>query len=155
VVLDRLSKIIPDGVYLANVANQSAASGNIDLVVSLKSSDNTPGQIIETLSNFKQDSIFANCYLPAASYAEESLTDLMQRSGITWNIGGPDAPGNIVAQQFDFQIHSRLERPLPGINLPAQVDDLSYFDSLGLEANTLGQPTAGEPPAGVVVEEVN
>lgn len=154
VVLDRLSKVIPDGVYLASVSNQGRPGGNIDMVMALKSSANSPEQIIDTLRSFKKDSIFANCYLPTASYTEEGLDDLMQRSGISWSVEGPDIDSNVISKQFDFQIHSRLNQPLPGIDLPTQVDDLPYFESLGLDAGTSDQPAEGQPPEGVTVEEV-
>jgi len=154
VVLDRLSKIIPDGVYLASVSNRGTTGENVDLVVMLKSSDNSTDQIYQTLVNFKHDSIFANCYLPAVAFDEEPLDDLMARSGINWSVGGPDVDMNVISQQFDFQIHSRLNRPLPGVDLPTVMDDLPYFASLGLESSTNEQPADGTPPEGTADEEV-
>jgi hypothetical protein len=154
VVLNRLSAIIPDGVYLARVSNGSTQNNNsTSMVIQLKASHDDPALLIAALRNFKADSLFSECYLPTAAYGEQDLSAMLDQAGITWAVDGPDVTTNIVSGQYDFEIHARLPRPLPGLSLPTQVDHLPYFSSLGLESNTLDSAT-GQPPEDVTIEEV-
>jgi len=153
VVLNRLSVIIPDGVYLASVANSGSQDQNTNMVVQLKASHDDPALIIAALRSFKADTLFSECYLPTAVFGEEDLTNLLEQAGITWTVGGTDVTTNIISEQYNFEIHARLPRPLSGFALPIQVDNLPYFSSLGLESSTLVSAT-DQPPEGVTIEEV-
>lgn len=130
VVLDRISRVVPDGVYLKSVFNQRAGSGNINMIVQLKSSNDDPRQMLNALNSFKQDDIFAKCFMPLAAFKEESLDELLTQVGVTWSVTGPEAPGSIISEQYDFEIHARLPRPLSGLQLPIELDDTPYFTSL-------------------------
>lgn len=161
VVLDRMSRIIPDRVYLTRVFNVRSPDDNINMVAQLNTSDDNPQLLIDTLRNFKQDGIFSECYLPAAAFIEESLDDVLDQAGVTWAVDGPNVPQTVLAEQYEFEIHSRLPRPLQGLNLPMVVDNLDYFATLEVDSSTAagsagGAPAAtGQPPEGVTVEEVN
>jgi hypothetical protein len=161
VVLDRLSRIVPDGVYLDSVFNRRSGTGNINMVVQLKSSDNDPRQVINTLDRFKQDQIFAECFLPMAAFKEESLDELVKQVGINWSVTGPNTEGSLISEQYDFEIHARLNRPLLNLPLPTAMDDTLYFTNL-MAPPSSSQPSedsstdsATQPPEGVTVEEVH
>lgn len=155
VILTRLAEIIPDGVYLDSVHNRGADAGAIRLSTVLKTSKQDPQQVLSTLRAFKTDSIFADCYMPNAAYKEEALDELMERVGVTWSVSGPEAPGSIIAYQYDFEIQAALPRPLIGLNLPVEYDDTVYFTRLRLgPAGSPPTDAPGQPPEGVTVEEV-
>jgi len=154
VLLNRLAKIIPDGVYLSNVSNDRAADKSVTMIIQLKSSSDDPELIVQTLKNFKADGIFTECYLPEAIFQEEALDELLIQAGINWSVGGPGISSNVIANQYDFEIRARLPRPFTGLNLPPRVDDLPYFSSLGLESSTALPPADSQTPEGVTVEEV-
>ncbi|MBN2083443.1 hypothetical protein JW859_14705 [bacterium] len=158
VVLDRLAKIMPDGVYIDSVYNRGSESGLINLEVNMKASQDDPRLVLATLRSMKKDEIFNNCYMPSAELKEESLEDLITQIGINWNATGPDINTSIYASQYEFSIHSRLPRPVGGSALPLLWDESGHFAALSGGAKRDGglpSEDASAPPEGVTVEEVH
>jgi hypothetical protein len=160
VVLNRLAQIVPDGVFLESVTNTRAATrgGDVRLVVVLKASRKDPRLALETLEAFKADAIFADCFMPAVYYEEESLRELMEARGIDWDASGPTVPTSIAADQYAIEIHATLPRPLTGIGLPLTFDATHQFAHLASpalpaeDAAAVEQDTASPPPGVEPVE---
>jgi len=159
VVLDRLSKIIPDGVYLDSVYNRGSETGKISLEVLMKASQDDPRLVLAALRSMKGDDIFTNCYMPTAELKEESLDDLVTQIGVTWDASGPNVESSIYANQYEFSIHSLLPRPIGEPALPLIWDESGHFATLSggakRDADLPSAEGVAAPPEGVTVEEVH
>jgi len=153
VLLDRVARILPDGVYVDRVTNDkdNVSPEHTVVVFGLRASRRDPQLVLDALRAFKSDKLFSNCYMPTLNYEELTLQDLMQRSQVSWNVSGPDVPGDITAQQFSFEIRASVPRRLADLGLPKSLDDSALFASflLPLPADTADalQPEQGTSPA--------
>jgi hypothetical protein len=154
VLLDRVSRILPDGVYIDRVTNDNGpgAIGKTVVVFGLRTSRRDPQLVLDTLRAFKHDALFTDCYMPTLNYEEMALQELMQRNQVKWTVAGPDVPENINAQEFSFEIRASVTRKLENLGLPITADDSALFAgfALALPADTAGaleQVPSAKPPA--------
>jgi Tfp pilus assembly protein PilN len=154
VVLDRLARVMPDGVYLRSISNDKAAEqpGGANLVISLSASRRDPALLLETLRAFKGDPVFENCYMRFARFQEESLDQFLQRVGVNWSTTGPGIDDTLLAEQFEFDIHTRISTPIADLGLPVVQDDSVYFAEASLESPPR-EPRAEDEAGPVEVDE--
>lgn len=135
VVLDRLARVMPDGVYLRSVSNDKAAQepGGANLIISLSASRRDPALLLETLRAFKADPVFQNCYMRFVHFQEESLDQFLERIGVSWSTTGPGIDETLLAEQFEFDIHTRIATPIADLGLPVIQDDSVYYAEASLE----------------------
>ena len=154
VILDRLSRIVPDGVYVERVTNdRSAGAAPITkITVSLQASRRDPQLLLDTLSAFKADEMFADCFMPNANMEERTMEDVLKRAKLDWTTSGPDLATNIVAPQYSFEIQANVPRALLTPALPVVSDDTSYFAGFSMQlteeqAKALAATKAPKAPA--------
>jgi hypothetical protein len=176
VVLDRVSKILPEGVYLERVATDGSTpeTSGIEVLFALRSAQRDPDLVLRTLNAFKQDNLLANCYMPVLDAEEQPLADLLLQSGINWSVTGLEETDTQTLPQFRFEIRALVERNFAGITLPVLQDDSAFLAQVNMPTGAIGAaappagsapppatapPTAGgatsAPPTGVTVSEVH
>jgi len=144
VIMDRLARVIPDGVYLDKVEHRrpKAGSRESEIVVGLKATRRDPRMLQQTLAAFKQEPLLANCYMRSAEYQAEALDEFMQRINVLWKASGTGIDQGTTADQFGFEIHIMLERPLPVRGVPVAYDVSQFFSPYWV-----AQPEKTEKPA--------
>lgn len=138
-VLDRLARVIPDGVYIKQVQNRTTrsrtginpdAKPDVIVQVTLAASRRDPRLILETLQAFKQDPLFADCFLGSAQAVEQPLGELLERYGVDWTVTEPEGDIQPSSREFEFEIQARLHHPLPPNLAPVSADFSTYLASV-------------------------
>lgn len=133
VLMERVSRVLPDGVYLRAVANDrpEEQSNFVVLRFDLTASRNDPRLLEATLAAFKKDEYFNDCYMANAEYHQEGIQDRLPEFGINWNASQKrdDAP-QLMADLIEFQIQARVKRPLSTEQLPRSYDASSTLTSI-------------------------
>ena len=174
VLLDRISHLLPDGVYLDRVTSDKSTGGaTVPILISLRASRRDPNLVINTLKAFKQDPLFAQSYMPGLETAEQPLGELMLQNEINWTATTPDTVAGVIAPEYTFELRALVPRKLDNVPLPVAIDQSVYFSSLtkptggsstssaappadsGQSGTSPGQTTPAGPPAGVEVVEVH
>ena len=148
VIMERITKLLPYGVYVDSVSSQQGNVGSIssEIRISLVASRSDPALLINTFSAFKKDEILGDCYMRSAEFAEGNLEHVLEAAGVTWSATGPDVADYSSADSFNFEIYSTIYTPIDPGDLAARVDKTEYFDVFTLwEADDEGQPGADEP----------
>lgn len=138
-LLNRLSALLPEGVYLKQVQNRTAkanaaapAGSKSDVIVqvSLAACRRDPALILATLNACKHDPLFSDCYLGNAEAVEKPLSDMLQRYGIEWAVSGSNGDRQPSSREYEFQIQARLHRPLASDSAPVVADYSTYLASI-------------------------
>ncbi|MDQ3024824.1 MAG: hypothetical protein M3R04_10700 [bacterium] len=128
VLLDRLAKIIPAGVYLARISNDKPGPNTKSTVVQvdLVTTREDPALIQATLDAFKRDGIFRDCYLRGAEMHKESISGQLPNFGIDWTASGPDVPQSIDVKKYEFIVMANVPKMMDTGGLPV-ISDQSVF----------------------------
>lgn len=144
VVLDRISQLLPEGVYIDSVTNNRSASAtvNANVMTTLATSRPDPRLIQQALEAFKRDQILSNCYLSRVAFGPQVMDQFLKSINVTWRMSGaiyeePPKPG-----QYEFDIRVDLDAPLAISGLPVVSDASKYFAEFKVpELEQQGQPT--------------
>ena len=92
VVLDRVAKLIPDGVYLESIssARQSQTSTSSKVTIELNTSQRDPKLMEQTLRAFKSDPLLRECYMSSAEYKQQDITQLAAKHDVSWSAAGTE-----------------------------------------------------------------
>lgn len=144
IVLDRLSRIIPDGVFLTRVAIDRAAGSSQSAAVhiDLMTSRRDEQLLLRAVKAFKEDSIFHDCVMRYAAYEEADLANLLEDSDITWNVSGPDISTDISAEQYEFQMLVNLVMPISSEGIPVGYDGTPHYEHVLTQGSPEGLPAA-------------
>jgi hypothetical protein len=128
ILLDRLARIIPEGVYLKSVGNDKPAanSRNTIVQVTLVASQDRPELIETTLDSFKRDTIFHDSYMRDVELRKETLNAQLPSFGVNWTASGPNIPDVIPADRFEFTILANVKKPVDA-SLPVVSDQSVYL----------------------------
>jgi hypothetical protein len=138
VLLDRISRLLPDGVYLRDVGNRRGSrttSGTI-IRIGLTASRQDPQLLISTLNAFKADPIFADCYMSLAESKESPLGAVLTANGITWQASGPELNPQPMTDEIDFEVQARIQSPVTINGVPVAQDFSSYLTSIKFKEYT-------------------
>lgn len=146
VVLDRLSRILPDGVYVNTVTNSRAPSAQTtaNVSVTLLAAKPDPRLIQRTLEAFKRDPIFSNCYLSRAAAAPQALDEYLRQIDVSWNTTGPDYSAAASADEYEFDINVTISQPMTIGGLPVVYDVSRYFKEFKVDIPQAGPPAEAE-----------
>jgi hypothetical protein len=138
-LMDRIATLLPDGVYLKQIQNRRAnaraggnggASPDVIVQMSLGASKRDPKLLIDTVTAFKKDALFNDCYLSMAEAVETPLGEMLSKYGIQWQVEGPDSVGQPSAHEMDFSIQARIPRPVADGAAPISADFSGYLASI-------------------------
>lgn len=162
VILDHITRLIPDGVYLESISTQGGAVGatTSGLNINLATSRQDPQLIVRTLNAFKADPMLQDCVMRVASHDESDLGPVLNAAGVNWQASGPDLPDYSANEQFAFQIQAVIYPPVNTENLGVSVDNTDEFNIMSFSTNaSLDQDGAESQvtgaPEGVSVMEAN
>jgi hypothetical protein len=129
VLMDRLSKIIPAGVYLNSVGNEKASQNSRSTLVSvtLNTTSNDPKLVQATLDAFKQDSMFKDSYMRSAELRKVSLTDQLGTFDVDWTATGPDVPATLDVDKYEFIVMANVPKLVDTAGLPVRADRSIYL----------------------------
>jgi hypothetical protein len=135
VVLDRLSRLLPDGVFISSVANSRApaSSTKANVIVTLLAAKPDPRLMQQTLEAFKRDAIFSECYLSRATAAPQALDEYLKQINISWSANGPGYNNQASADEFEFDISVTITQPMTIGGLPVVFDVSRYFEKFKLD----------------------
>jgi Tfp pilus assembly protein PilN len=174
VLMERLARIIPSGVYLTALSNEKPVEGaqNSIVQVSLATAERDPQLIRRTLEAFKHDTIFHDSYMRDATFKQESLEGQLDLYGVDWTASGPDVPESVTADRFTFEILANVSKPIDAGSLPISIDNSVFLadvefktppppveDEKGAKRSKAKKAAADakaeNAPEGVEVEEVH
>jgi len=138
VLLDRISRLLPEGVYLRDVGNRRGSrttSGTI-VRVGLTASKTDPQLLIRTLTAFKKDPIFSDCYMSLAESKESPLGQVLVANGINWTVSGPNINAQPLTEELEFEIQARILSPVSIDGVPVSQDFSSYLTSIKFKEYT-------------------
>jgi Tfp pilus assembly protein PilN len=129
VLLDRLAKVIPAGVYLDSVSNDKSAPNARTTVVkvTLITTKQDPALVQATIDALKGDSIFQDCYLQEAEVQKESISGQLANYGVDWNASGPGVPTSLDVQKYAFVVMANVPKLLDTSSLPVVADKSIYL----------------------------
>ncbi len=141
VVLDRISRLLPEGVYVSSVTNSRAPSSTTaaNVIITLLTAKPDPRLMQQTLETFKRDAILSNCYLSRATAAPQALDEYLKQIDISWSATGPDYNDIASADEYEFEISVTITQPLIIGGLPVVYDVSRYFKDFKVN---LPQPEA-------------
>jgi hypothetical protein len=129
VLLDRLAKLIPAGVYLNRVSNDKPGANTVSTIVQvdLMTTQDDPRLMQATLDAFKGDSIFHDCFLRNAKMNKESISTQLPQYGINWNASGPDVPQSLDVTKYEFIVMANVPKLADTSGLPISYDQSIYL----------------------------
>jgi hypothetical protein len=129
VLLDRLAKIIPAGVYLSRISNEKPGPNSTSTVVQIDliTTKQEPELMQATLNAFKRDSIFGDCFLRSAEMRKESISGQLPSFGVDWQASGPDVPQSIDVGKFEFIVMANVPKMMNTGGLPVVSDQSVYL----------------------------
>jgi len=129
VLLDRLSKIIPAGVYLNSVGNDKSApnSRNTVVQVTLNTTSNDPKLMQSTLDAFKKDSMFHDCFMKSAELQKVALNEQLGSFKVDWTATGPGVPPSIDVDKYEFIVLANVPKLVDTTGLPVTADKSIYL----------------------------
>jgi hypothetical protein len=150
VVLERISRIVPPGVYLVEATSASGKGGS-DMRLQFRASRNDPALLSATLEAFKVNPMFRDTFMRTADYEQEPLGELADAFNIPYGYSNPDSDELFVMDEFAFEIHTKVNSPVAPDDLVLVVDRsdlMTEFEVLSNPANakaaTKTAPQAGE-----------
>ena len=157
VLLDRLSKIIPAGVYLNSVANDKSSPNSRSTIVQIKlnTTSNDPKLMQATLDRFKEDSMFHDCYMRSAELQKVSLNDQLANFKVDWTASGPQIPPSIDVDKYEFIVMANVPKLVDTTGLPVRADKSIYLADVEFkvpppeeETDKNGKPKRGKATKG-------
>jgi Tfp pilus assembly protein PilN len=129
VLLDRLAKIIPAGVYLESVGNDKSSPNSRTTIVQvvLQTTSNDPQLMQTTLNAFKADSMFQDCYMRSAELKRVALNEQFGTFDVDWTAMGPGIPNSIDVQKYEFIVMASVPKLVDTTGLPVRVDKSIYL----------------------------
>lgn len=165
VIMDRITRLLPDGVYLDRVTSDQRTVGSPSSKVRavLAASRPDTALLVETFNRFKNDPILGDCYMRIAEFQGREIGPVLRAAGITWEASGPGITDFTNSEQFVFEIHSTVTPPVDTGGLYVTLDNTEYFDvftetSLPAGGSAAGREEGGDvagAPSGVSVVEAN
>jgi hypothetical protein len=164
VVMERITKLLPEGVYLDRVTSEARTVGatttNIRIILAASKPD--PQMLVQTFNRFKDDDILGDCYMRVAEFEEREIGSVLEAAGVNWIAAGPGIGDYTNTEQFVFEIHSVLHPPVETGGLATVLDKTDYFDvftETKAPARAAGESESGGQvagaPEGVSVVEAN
>jgi Tfp pilus assembly protein PilN len=153
VLLDRLAKIIPAGVYLNSVSNDKSSPNARTTVVqvSLLTTKDDSALMQATMDAFKKDSIFHDSYMRSAEMRKVTLIDQMASFKIDWSASGPDVPNTIDVTKYEFIVMANVPKLVDAVGLPVSHDRSIYLADVKFktppppeETDAKGKPKRGK-----------
>jgi Tfp pilus assembly protein PilN len=128
VLLDRIAKIIPAGVYLSSISNgKSSPNSQTTLVqVTMLTTSNDSALIQSTLDAFKKDAIFEDSFMRGAEVRKESLNSRLAEYDVKWSATGPGIPQSLDVNKYEFTVLANVPKLVDTVGLPV-VSDRSIF----------------------------
>jgi hypothetical protein len=147
VLLDRLSKIIPAGVYLSRVSNEKASANAKTSVIQVEmvTTKDDPGLMQQTLDAFKKDSMFHDCYMRAAEVRKESIGDQLPGYGVDWTATGPKLQDVLNVDKYQFVVLANVPKLVDTSNLPVTSDHSIYLADVPFKTPPPEEDTKGKP----------
>jgi len=147
VLLDRLAKIIPAGVYLNRISNdKSSPNAKATVVqVELMTTKQDPALMQATLDAFKNDSIFHDCFMANAEIHKESITDNLADYGINWHASGPNISASIDVNKYQFAIMASVPKLVDTSGLPVSSDQSIYLADVPFKTPPPEDENKGKP----------
>ena len=129
VLLDRLSKVIPNGVFLERITNQGTRRRGADTVVSIQLRSSKPdiSQLHQTIMGFKKDPLFNDSYLRTGDIEESVLDDVLAQAGVTWTASGPGISTRVPNENYVFEIVTKIPRDFEVQGLPVLFDQSAFY----------------------------
>ena len=148
VVLDRISQLLPEGVYISSVTNNrsAAATVNANVMATLATAKPDPRLIQQALESFKRDQILKDCYLSRVAFGPQVMDQFLKNINVTWRMSGAVYEEPERLGQYEFDIRVNLEAPLTISGLPVIYDASKYFSEF--KVPELDQPAQGTPGEG-------
>lgn len=152
VIMDRISKLLPAGVYLDSVTTERRAVGALDATLRINLSSSRPDTdlVTKTFDAFKADDIIGDCYMPTAEMKEGPIDQVIEGAGVTWLASGPDVPDYKSVKLYTFTIQSTLHPPVVPTNIATSLDNTEYYKvpAPESEAASAGTAEGGKRPSG-------
>lgn len=129
VLMDRLARVIPDGVYLSSISNEKPSPGSNSTIVQVElvAAQEDPALVQRTLAAFKADPIFNDCFMSNADLRQETFDPNLPAFGVNWGVRGPTLPDNIMAGKYEFRIRANIRKPIDAAYLPIKTDHSMYL----------------------------
>lgn len=129
VLLDRLAKIIPAGVYLNSVSNDKASpnSRSTVLQVTLETTKNDSSLMQSTLDAMKKDSMFQDCYMRSAELQKVALNEQLANFKVDWTVTGPSVPASVEVDKYQFIVMANVPKLVDTAGLPVHADRSIYL----------------------------
>lgn len=125
-IMERMSGLLPDGVFLRSVSNDKPAEGSNFVVLrfQLSASKDDPALLQKTLQAFKNDKYLHDCYMSSAEVREQGIQDRLEQFGINWeaNESAADQP-QLLANLIEFEVQARVARPLDTEGMARTMDN--------------------------------
>jgi hypothetical protein len=153
-VLDRVSRLLPEGVYISTVTNtrSNSATTNANVAVTLATAKPDPRLMQQALEAFKRDQILKNCYLSRVEYSPQVMDQFLKQINVNWRTSGVSFEEPSSAGQYEFDIRVELNAPMAISGLPVIYDASKYFTEFKVpELEQQGQGAAsgqGDAAAG-------
>jgi hypothetical protein len=130
VLLDRLSRLVPEGVFLERITNQGTRRRGMETVISVQLRSSKPDieQLRQTIVSFKKDPLFTESHLRTGDIEESALDDLMQRIGVNWAFSGPGVVDRQPNRNYAFEIVTRIPRDFEVEGLPVLFDQSPLYE---------------------------
>ncbi len=132
-IMERMSGLLPDGVFLRAVSNDKPAEGSNYVVLRflLSAAKDDPALLTRTLQAFKNDKYLHDCYMSDAEMREEGLQDRLEQFGIKWNASQSQDEGpQLMANLIEFEVQARVTRPLDTEGLARTLDNSSKLTEI-------------------------
>jgi hypothetical protein len=129
VLLDRLAKIVPAGVYLNSVNNDKSSPNSRSTVVqvTLNTTSNDPKLVQTTLDAFKKDSMFQDSYMRSAELQKVTLNDQLANFNVDWTATGPSVPASVEVDKYQFIVMANVPKLVDTAGLPVRADRSIYL----------------------------
>lgn len=152
VIMDRITRLLPDGVYLDSVTTERTSVGAIDATLRMTLATSRPDTSLmtATFDTLKADDIVGDCYMPSAEFKEVEIAKVIEAAGVSWTASGPDLPDFTTAKQYTFTIQATLHPPVVPGNIPTSLDNSEYYKvpKPESEAESAKPAEGGKRPSG-------
>jgi hypothetical protein len=148
IVMDRVARILPDGVYLIK-AGSAGSGGSQELDLEFRTATADPSYVPRTLEAFKTSSMFSEAYLRTSDFQPQPLDELKNIFGVNYSFQGPGSEDSQAVDGYDFEIRAFIQRPMEVDDLPTVLDNSDYMTQFSLETDpNAAKPVGGTPGAG-------
>jgi hypothetical protein len=118
VILDRVSRLLPDGVYLTKASSGGGAGrGDKEIILEFNTATSQAELMNRTLEAFKTSPMFRDVYLRTGNFRPQPLDEVGNEFNIPWRYSSPNPDDAFVTQSYNFEIRAQ-------VNSPLEVDDL-------------------------------